>query len=57
MHNKQPIWDIVNHILIASCLVPVYYKEIYMTDYKDGPHAIKNQIIMYTRWFIDQSKM
>ena len=55
--TSKPIWDIVNHILIASGLVPVYDKEIYMTDYEDGPHAIKNQIIMYTRWFIDQAKM
>ena len=38
-------------------LLPVFDKEIYMTDYEDGPHAVRNQIIMYTRWFIDQAKM
>ena len=35
----------------------MYDKETYLTDYKDGTHAIQNQIIMYTRWFIDQVKM
>ena len=54
---SKPIWDLVNRILTAAKLVPVFDKEIYLTDYEDGPHAIKNQIIMYTRWFIDQAKM
>ena len=35
----------------------MFDKEIYLTDYEDGPHAVRNQIIMYTRWFIDQAKM
>ena len=55
--TSKPIWDIVNRILTASDLVPVYDKEIYLTDYESGVHAIQNQIIMYTRWFIDQAKM
>ena len=42
---------------MASDLVPVYDKEIYLTDYKSGTHAIKNQVIMYNRWFKDQAKM
>ena len=47
----------MNLILAASDLVPVFDKEIYLTDYESGTHAIQNQIIMYTRWFIDQVKM
>ena len=35
----------------------MFDKEIYLTDYKGGTYAIQNQIIMYTRWFIDQAKM
>ena len=42
---------------MASDLVPVYDREIYLTDYESGVYAIQNQIIMYTRWFIDQAKM
>ena len=42
---------------MASDLVPVYDKEIFLTDYESGVYAIQNQIIMYTRWFIDQAKM
>merc|ERR1712101_64310 len=55
--TSKPIWDIVNRILMASDLVPVYDREIYLTDYESGVYAIQNQIIMYTRWFIDQAKM
>ena len=47
----------MNLILTASDLVPVFDKEIYLTDYESGTYAIQNQIIMYTRWFIDQAKM
>jgi hypothetical protein len=47
----------VNLILTASDLIPVFDKEIYLTDYESGIHAVKNQIIMYTRWYIDQAKM
>ena len=47
----------MNLILTASDLVPVFDKEIYLTDYESSTYAIKNQIIMYTRWFIDQAKM
>ena len=53
----KPIWDTVNLILKASDLMPVYDREIYLTDYEAGVNAIQNQIIMYTRWFIDQAKM
>ena len=42
---------------MASDLIPVYDREIYLTDYESGVYAIQNQIIMYTRWFIDQAKM
>ena len=55
--TSKPIWDTVNLILTASDLVPMFDKEIYLTDYKSGTHAIQKQIIMYTRWFIDQAKM
>ena len=55
--TSKPIWDTVNLILTASDLVPVFDKEIYLTDYESGTYAIQNQIIMYTRWFIDQAKM
>ena len=55
--KSKPIWDTVNHILIASHLIPVFDKEVYHTDYESGVHAVKNQIIMYTRWYIDQAKM
>ena len=47
----------MNLILTASDLVPVFDKEIYLTDYESGTSTIQNQIIMYTRWFIDQAKM
>ena len=47
----------MNRILTASDLIPVYDKEIYLTDYESGTYAVQNQIIMYTRWFIDQAKM
>ena len=53
----KPIWDIVNLILTSSDLLPVYDREIYLTDYEAGINAVQNQIIMYTRWFIDQAKM
>ena len=43
--------------VVATHLIPVYDKEIYHTDYESGVHAVKNQIIMYTRWYIDQAKM
>ena len=56
-NTNKPIWDIVNLILTSSDLVPVFDKEIFLTDYKSGAYAIQNQIIMYTRWFIDQAKM
>merc|ERR1711867_364206 len=55
--TSKPIWSIVNLILTSSDLVPVFDKEIFLTDYKSGTYAIQNQIIMYTRWFIDQAKM
>ena len=55
--TSKPIWATVNRILTASDLVPVFDKEIYLTDYESGTYAIQNQIIMYTRWFIDQAKM
>ena len=55
--TSKPIWDTVNLILTTSDLVPVFDKEIYLTDYESGTYAIQNQIIMYTRWFIDQAKM
>ena len=35
----------------------MYDREIYLTDYEAGVNAVQNQIIMYTRWFIDQAKM
>ena len=47
----------VNLILTSSDLLPVYDREIYLTDYEAGVNAVQNQIIMYTRWFIDQAKM
>ena len=47
----------INFILTASDLVPVFDKEIYLTDYESCTYAIQNQVIMYTRWFIDQAKM
>ena len=34
--TSKPIWDIVNRILIASDLVPVYDREIYLNDYESG---------------------
>ena len=37
--------------------MPVFDREIYLTDYKAGVNAVQNQIIMYTMWFIDQAKM
>ena len=55
--TNKPIWDIVNRILTASDLIPVFDKEIYLTDYESGMYAVQNQILMYTRWFIDQAKM
>jgi hypothetical protein len=55
--KNKPIWDTVNLILTASNFIPVYDREIYLTDYENGVHSVKNQIIMYTRWFIDQAKM
>jgi len=47
--TSKPIWDIVNLILTASDLVPLFDREIYPTDYESGIYAIQNQIIMYTR--------
>ena len=37
-------------------MAPIFEKEVFLTDYENDTLTPYNQVILYTRWFIDQAR-
>ena len=54
--KSRSIWQIANNLLELANFSPIFEKEVFLTDYENNPLTPYNQVIYYTRWYIDQAK-
>ena len=54
--KSKLIWRIANNILDLANMPPIFEAEVFLTNYENSTLTPYNQIILYTRWFIDQAR-